>query len=409
MSDLTITYDTFTFEITPSFKPQIRQEFDENNEPIAYIESWPLEGFITPDDGIALADLPEHINDKWEELKDAFIGNDEKDAVLKDASGTTLQTLLAVDSDDGPRITDGPTIIDPFNGLYLTNLKFRVTLESRKKITRTGRSAKLLEDTQRTTYETDQCGILTRTVEGSLRTIAGVSALAEATLKDPGTPFSYIRVSKRVAPDTPGDRSATYTFVDKFQQERFPSGACDGSMATTESIVNGVKTTRVSGNFHGEEHRLSLARRAVKKVKPRGKVFSVNETTENKYSGSIDFTFEHRESASGKDPHLHIEASSFRTENHLENIKIKGKGAKDYRQKTANPTRTASVSGRRESFKSFPAAPPHIYPATDLDEEEISYSYEKDSTGRKAIVFITEWSRAYKLLTVTDAKKPNIN
>ena len=393
---LTLTYGAFTFEVMPQFIEQNNVERDSEGTPISVTRTWALEGFVTIPKATIDDDRALDIATKYIAIKSAFIGLDGTvDAVLKDGLGRTLLELKVADSDTGPQVTDGPSITQALEGLFATNLQFSITLASKEKITGVsgGIDDDLLEDEETTSLDVDGCGIITKTVAGNFKTIKGVSATTKLATKDPGTPSGYERQNSNTT-ISKDDRTASFSFVDKQRRgAALPTGVCNATLTRTVSVGDGKKITTISGELEAKTSAIALF--AAKALKPLGKSLITEQTGSTEREGTATFTYAYEERSGFGDYHVHIEVVSYRVQEHIQNLKVKGTGARDFRQKTANPSFTARVSGRRESFKRFVSPPSDLYPIDDRTENEITHSFEQKHDRKGARVYVTEWSRSY--------------
>jgi len=198
-----IKYGAYTFPIMPTFQAGIVAEFDAVGRRIGTRETWPTEGWLA---GTGQDDL----NTKWNALK-AAMATDKQDLQLLKDDDTVLQTLLAADCNKGPRITDGPTITEPRQGAFSTNIKFSITFQGFRPIYI---EANVVNE--EITYSwTIEGRKISRRTAGFVETKAGISALTKAKGKQPYLAKDVMFAKSQAFSINEDDTRCDFTFLDE--------------------------------------------------------------------------------------------------------------------------------------------------------------------------------------------------
>ncbi len=282
MATTTLKYGAYTHPLMPRVRIAAEPLLDDGGARIGTTEVWTIEGALI---GTDQADLLAQIA-----ALEAAYATVAADLILLAADGTTeLRKLASASAVAGTQ----PTPIK-YPGGEAPELATQRTYALNVKAGFLFAAADTFDARETTTFVVAQDGKTTRTVRGTLTTVQGVSADAEYTNVDPGTPPGYFRLSESKSVNA-ADNALEYEFVDREYFQPFPIGVLSGSAQRTDAVgPDGRATITIAGAFTG-----SGAAAAASAQKLTGAAVIREAVTAHAYTGEVSFAYEYASPAGG--------------------------------------------------------------------------------------------------------------
>lgn len=313
--------------------------------------------------------------------------------------GTTLLSFTAANTIRGGNVAafSVPGALNGFKAGY--SIPFAFSLKTFQDQQGAG---PILLQREATVLDTDQDGLITRTIQGQLRVAksAGTTALAELAGVEPATPSGYDRIRTQTTED---DEllSLTYVYVDQELGSSGGSGGAGTQWQVGLSVANGTETWSIAGTLVGGNSTLpteSQVDALVRRHFPSNVSLTQRDISRNQNKRELTFSVAGVVGL-GKGKMLAYSARvSLTMDRHDTIFQAIGGGGPDVRQDALRPAITLQESGRAVGQGTAPAFPPLLGKQTDIHRHMDELGEIVTGPDGKIVSVEITWERTYRLL-----------
>lgn len=379
-----LTYGNYTHPDNPAVTiEKSRRANPDGTKPYDHV-SWTIRGLLS---GYSTqANLLTAIGS----LRTAYAANGSDLTLKQTAGGTTLESLTNASALHGVQITRPPALPEGQGPELYSLYHYEIVVEA--DVPASGTLTTGYDEEQTTSYETNDAGLITKTVRGRLRTPAGTSAEALFASKDPGAPAATYHLASKSKQLDGNDTSLDWSYTYQQGALAWPSGTYRPSVTeTVETDESGRSIRTISGTFTGPN-----AAAQCRALRRGGLRLLSMQSSENPYDASHSVTYRYQEASNSRQ--VSFEQTVVLTGGGLDFVHLAAlDGGDPVRQDTVQRPWTVQESGRLVSLDGYQTPPADPYPVRNRKPgATLTKSAPKAGADGAATQFETAWTRSYE-------------